>query len=417
MLLFGTNCRSVMTTPASRLLGTFANGAVRVMIGHDDWAEGARPPISQVIKECVVARSADWFPDVGPSPNVQIGELSSRPRCSLYVVRLGDGGGAPQILAKVRRAEPAPSSPSEPQLGVRPRLRTESATPDELATLEYDGLRSIFTGFGPSHPTFGVIRPLEHLSAASTILMDYVPGRTLRESFIAESRLMFAGRSARRRRPEGAWRNAGAWLRNFHDVSPQSSLPAHQSTRRDIIDQFEAYDDFLTNRLGSRAFGDIANRGAALAASVLPDELPLAVGHGDYAPRNMFVDVSGRITVFDPMPRWRVPCIEDLCRFLVGLRLLGLQLHSHGAAYSQQELERREREVISGYFAGNHAALAQVRCYQLLIMLDKWSALLDAPTSGRAWRARLRTTSVELASGYLRREARRLLDLAEPGRA
>ena len=38
----------------------------------------------------------------------------------------------------------------------------------------------------------------------------------------------------------------------------------------------------------------------------------MAVGHGDYAPRNLFVDRSGRVTVIDPMPRWVVPRVEDI---------------------------------------------------------------------------------------------------------
>lgn len=111
--------------------------------------------------------------------------------------------------------------------------------------------------------------------------------------------------------------------------------------------------------------------------------------------------------VFDPMPRWAVPCYEDLCRLLVGMRLVGLQIHTHGLAYGRPDVERREQDVIRGYHGGDQVPLAQLRCYQLLIMLDKWSALVDSDQPG--WRPRLRTTSVEIASGYLRGEARRLL--------
>lgn len=382
--------------------------AVGAVTGDDTRSENPRL-IEQVIRQRVAERAEQWFPDHGAAPSVHLRALSSRPRCLLYVVRVGDASRAPQILAKVRRGGPAGAS-DERSPG-RPRLRTDSATAAELTALEYGGLRTIYATFGASHPTFGVVRPLDHLAAESTILMDYVDASTLRQAFIAESRLMLPSKFARRRVASGgAWHHAGAWLRAFHQSAPLESLPARQSTRQDVIDQFHAYHDFLTARLGVRSVGEIATSGAALAASVLPERLPLAVGHGDYAPRNMFVDARGRLIVFDPMPRWRAPCYEDLCRFLIGLRLLGLQLHSHGAAYSQHDVERRERDVISGYYGDEDAPLEQIRCYQLLIMLDKWSALVDAPGGG--WRARLRATSLELANGYLQRQAHRLLELA-----
>jgi hypothetical protein len=51
---------------------------------------------------------------------------------------------------------------------------------------------------------------------------------------------------------------------------------------------------------------------------------------------------------------------------------------------------------------------AQLRCYELLILLDKWAALVDIP--GRGWRARVTSASVRSASGFLRSQARRLLE-------
>jgi aminoglycoside phosphotransferase (APT) family kinase protein len=136
----------------------------------------------------------------------------------------------------------------------------------------------------------------------------------------------------------------------------------------------------------------------------------MTVGHGDYAPRNAFIGGDGRIAVFDPMTRWLVPCYEDLCRFLIGIRLLGLQVHTHGAAYGRDELERREQEVIRGYFAEEQVPSAELRCYQLLILFDKWSALVEV--SNRRWPTHVRTAAVDFATHYLRVQAQRLLDLA-----
>jgi hypothetical protein len=249
------------------------------------------------------------------------------------------------------------------------------------------------------------------------ILMDYVDAGTLRQKLIADSRLVPRVRPARAGvSSAGVWRNAGSWLRAFQGSTTLPPRPTRQGTRSEIVELFRAYEEFLTSRIGARAFGDVAARGAALAGDVFPQQLPLAVGHGDYAPRNMFVGVDGRLTVFDPLPRWTVPQYEDLCRFLAGTRLLGLQVHTQGAAFSRHQLETYERDAISGYLDGTDGPMAQIRCYQLLIMLDKWSALVETATPGRDLRQRLHRSSLALANRYLLTEARRLLDLAESGR-
>ena len=155
------------------------------------------------------------------------------------------------------------------------------------------------------------------------------------------------------------------------------------------MDQFRAYQEFLAAEVGASAFAGLGDRGAELAAAVLPDFIPTAAGHGDYAPRNMFLDNGGRLTVFDPLPRFAVPAQDDLCRFLVGVRLLGLQLHTHGVAYSAADLERRESAVIAGYYADRPVPAAELRCYQAMIMLDKWSALVQP--AGRRLSTRVQT--------------------------
>jgi hypothetical protein len=331
----------------------------------------------------------------------------------MFAVYLGDPGRAPQILAKTRLAGVTAPPQGRPRPSGRPRLRAESATPSELTALEYEGLQSIMALFGTSHPTFGVVRPLDHLDEEATILMEYVDAVTLRHRLVGQSRLLPHHFSTRRRGAStNVWRDAGGWLRVFQQATPTRPRPARQSARQDIVDRLLAYGDFLAGRLGGRAVGDVAARAAQLAGSVLPERLPLAVSHGDYAPRNMFVDDRDRITVFDPLPRWEVPRYEDLCRLLVGIRMLGLQLHSHGAAFHREALERHERDAIDGYVAGDEPLLPQIRCYELLILLDKWSALVESSASGQGWRRRINETSLALSSRYVRHQAERILELS-----
>jgi hypothetical protein len=374
--------------------------------------------VERAILERAAARATQWFPGLGPSPQLTLTPLSIRPRCSLYVVALAGDHVRRAVVAKVRRGE-ADADPTggRPQ---RPRLRKTAAGVAELTALEFEGLTSIYESVPAGHPQFGAVRPLDHMPAESVLLMEHVSAPTLRDGFVAESRLGAVRRlayrgSSTRPPPQRAWLNAGAWLRSYHDLPPASqgavSQPARQATSAEVAERFSAYGAFLTERVGSRLVGRLAAGGAEAATEVLPEHLPLAVGHGDYVARNIFVDHGGRVTVFDPMPRWRVPRYEDLCRFLVGLRLSGLQVLSHGSAYGQTGLARRETLFLSGYFGEEAIPYAALRCYQLLILLDKWSALVDSAGGGNGWRAAVRERVRKSGDRYISREAGRVAAL------
>ena len=370
----------------------------------------------RAIVDRVAREAATWFPDLPPGPSVHLRPLSVRRRSSVYAVSLGEPTAVPVLVAKVRSPHSATGGgrggPS------RPTLAPHSVDEETLTEREYAGLELLASTFTGNDPRFGAIRPLAHLAEHHAILMDFATGSTMKDLVVRASRLHPARLHPTRRGdggpdPELLLPHVGAWLRRFHEAAPTAGYPARQATGRDVVGHFSALEEFLARRLGRR-FGQLAGAGSALAAEVFPSgTLPMAVGHGDFAPRNVLVDGSGRLVVFDPLMRWAVPVHEDLCRFLVGIRLLGLQLHSHGAAFSPAQLERWEELVIAGYGEDRMPA-AQLRCYQLLILLDKWSALVEPASAGGA-AARLRRVSQQVATRYPREQAQRLLDLARSG--
>jgi hypothetical protein len=371
--------------------------------------EDRMPPVEEAIRRRVQERARDWFPGTGTTTPVRLRRLVERPRAVLYAVHL-DGGARPHLLAKVRRDDRPPVERGA-TARTRPRLAAGVLSPAELSTLEYAGLRGIQDIFA-GDPRFGVVRPLDHLADHNTLLIEYVDAPTLRELVVRDGRLS-PGRW--RGPPAGtaeACRSAGAWLARFQTELPFDGRPERQATRASVVDAFAAYEEFLLPVLGRRALGDVVLRGVELAAQALPERLPLAVGHGDYAPRNMFVRADACLAVFDPLPRWVVPRYDDLSRLLVAIRMQALQVHTRGAAFSREQLDAWEEAVLVGYREEQRLSLPELRCYQLLITLDRWCALVDGPAAG--WRGRLAGTSVRRASGYLRGEAERLL-VAEPG--
>jgi hypothetical protein len=98
---------------------------------------------------------------------------------------------------------------------------------------------------------------------------------------------------------------------------------------------------------------------------------------------------------------------------LVSVRLLGVQVHTRGHAFSNTTVERLEREVMRGYAGGLPADVRELRCYELLVLFDKWSALVDAADRDRST---LRRASLDRATLYIRQQAEALLDLADAGR-
>lgn len=369
--------------------------------------------LEQAIEASVARDAATWFPDVARSPTVRLRRLNRRRRSELLAICLGDTSETPSILAKVR-LEHTDHPARDEDRSRRPSLSTgPPLTVPEMSALEYSGLQAIHARFADGDPRFGAVRPLAHLAEQNTILMEYVAADTLRQRLMTDRRAVLRGRTPRPADPDRSWRHAGAWLRAWQEAVPHSGLPARQAHRDDVVEKFHAYGEFLARRLGTSTVADLADRGAELAAGSLPEHLPIATGHGDFAPRNVFTSDEGRVTVFDPLGRWAVPAHEDLSRFLVGIRLLGLQVHSHGTAFDPATLERRETAVIEGYDTTPTTAASALRCYELLILLDKWSALVDAPGRGAA--GRLRSASVRLATPYFRDQARRLLELATTG--
>ena len=361
----------------------------------------------QAVVERVRVEAPHWFPGTPPNPDVHLHPLGARRRSRLYAVSLGDAAAPPVMVAKLRNENTAVAG--GPGRSRRPTLAAATVGEAELTECEFAALRQLETVFAGDDPRFGAVRTLAHLPAHHTILMGLAPGLPLRDLLTRWSRL----RPGRRREdpaPDAVFRAVGAWLRRFHDATPTTGHPVRQGTGEQVVAHFEALEEFLGRRLGRR-FGRLAGAGSALARQLVPSgELPLAVGHGDFAPRNVMSDRAGRIVVLDPLARWAVPEQEDLCRFLVGVQLSGLQVHTRGAAYAADTLARWQDDVIAGYY-GDGAPMAAVRCYQLLLTLDKWSALVEpAPHDGV--KATLRNVSQDAASGYVRAQAERLLVLA-----
>ena len=369
--------------------------------------------VEAAIRARLSDHAEEWFPGRRAPSDWHAQLLSTRPDAELYVFRLADSGTPGGVLAKIRSSRPdgVGSGASPGRAPARPMLTAGPLDRHEATTREFQGLTRIDAALRHADGRFRAVRPLALLPEHDAILMDFVPAPSLRDDLVRRSRLVPSRSGAPTGDTTEPWHQVGRWLRSYQEATPSDGLVRRHDARQEVIDQFLAYDDHLTQRLGSRTFGGLGRRAAELAEAVLPQSVPVAPGHHDFAPRNVLVADDGRISVIDPLWRWAVPAQEDLCRFLVGMRLLGLQVHTHGLAFDRTELERLQDRVVAGYY-GSSVPWAQLRTYEVLILLDKWAALV-ARGSGKGAQRRVLGLSLRFATGFIAGEVIRVLEAAE----
>ena len=373
----------------------------------DDAPGGVLPAVHDHARR----HAGEWFPELsGRDVRMRLLGGSTRPRCVLYRLRLGGDAVGRDVVVKVRHAVPALRKLDRGE-GRRPVLTPERSLPGiEAARREYEGLELLQTVFaGRQASRYGVLRPLAWLPEHGAIVMDHVAEPTLHRVLVSQSRV-----PRRRLLPvtsAAAWSNSGGWLRAFHDALPGPGLPTSPSSAA-LADLDASYRQVLGRDRAERALlAELHVVGGRVAAEALDAPWPLATGHGDYTMRNVFASSSGRVTVFDPLPLWRVPVHEDLARFVVGMRMVGLQPLTRGAAYSRAHLDRNETAFLEGYFGRGEVPRRAVLGWQVLLLLDRWAATVGKADRRGGVHAGLRSARVALARGAYRDEARRLLSL------
>jgi hypothetical protein len=356
-------------------------------------------------------RAGDWFsPFEGRRPVVSLVSYSVRPRCYLYRFMLTCPSARREIVAKVRHSDPqhrrADRYPNRPEL--TPHRTISDA---EAAHLEYVGLHQIAAALQGADPQrLGVLRALAELPDRSTVVMEYVDQPTLRQ-LVARPRAR-PGRRARGPLRDSVWSALGEWLSRFHTAHPGGSVPDRMTSSDDVVEQLHHSVEFVA-RTGVDVSGitGLAESATRRLHSGWPSALPSALGHGDFTAQNVFVAPEGRITIFDPLPLWRVCVFEDIARLTVGLRLLGPQAVTRGRLFSPAQLDRWESDLLRAYSGGARPLRDLLHVYQAVLLLDRWCQLLGKRPQGGPGRDSFRRARVRVATGWFDSEAVRLTRL------
>jgi hypothetical protein len=318
-----------------------------------------------------------YLPTAREAPaHVQLVRSDVRAASSLHRFIVLAGGHERIVLVKIPRSISGSEAgnESEPLVPDRPRISPVVEFQDRLS-LEYDALARIHRHFSQiDDPRFGSIQVFELLPQYRAIVMEAVDQPDLRKLVIREGR---------RRSSAGvadlhtAFGHAGAWLHSFHTIDTEKEIGELQPRRDDFIEFSRQLTEYLSRHLGQRSF--FSRVDAAVAAQShgeLPDELPLGLGHGDFAMRNILVGPAQRVTALDSLGRYRVPVFRDVGYFLANLNYSRLPALGQGAFLHPARGPALGRSFVRGYFNEETDVEGALRLYEVQSLLEKWSSVV-----------------------------------------
>ncbi|HKZ01014.1 MAG TPA: phosphotransferase [Pyrinomonadaceae bacterium] len=303
--------------------------------------------------------------------NVRLLSEVQRPQSKIYRFQLEANRKVRFLRVKVPRYHNAIEGQGQGGRDIDHRPRrfsvTDLETKFQLEFAALSNIRKYFEGFHDAR--FGTVNVLDSLADFRGSVMEEVNNPSLRTIFVRENRIQKLFTSAG---SNEAFINAGSWLRAYHSL-PLKATDRHQC-RTEFIDANIKLTDYLSRTLAeAQFFQEVASTIQTAALAVLPDSLPVGLGHGDYAMRNILVGAGSRVTVLDTLARWRTAIYEDIGYFLTNLKVAWPQVISQGLAFKESLIKQCEKAFLSGYFDVEPVPIQAVQLYEVQALLDRWS--------------------------------------------
>jgi aminoglycoside phosphotransferase (APT) family kinase protein len=357
--------------------------------------------LAQILTEVTLHIGA-WYPDRLAAADARVVVECDDCRAVNRVIRLRvtrDDAAIATLIVKAGTSTFAPTILAND----RPRLMPVTEAGPRHA-LEFQALRLIERRIAEvGDERLRAIRALEVLEGSCVLVMEAFAGQPLTRLLLRRTPRTRAGASH-----AAALANAaGAWLRVLHDTPAGDSTPVRQGTPDELIACFTELGKFFAAAAPSRHLARTIDVGCAAAACI--GVLPVAISHGDFAPRNILVDRQGRIAVIDLLARWQAPRYEDLASFLLAMRTSRVNATTGGLLFGRA-IDRLEPPFLAGYFGSDDIPLRAIRLYELFLLLDKWSSRLARRAQGAAGGLRVR-----LIDRYFESRSRHLARLLGAG--
>ena len=339
--------------------------------------------------------------------HVQLLEKQERAAAMLYRFKVSSNAKTRSVFVKAPLHSAPDSNPANQNVLTKPMLYPKTDTKDRH-WLQYTALVAIYEYFTKMNETqFGAIRALDYLPEHHAVFTEDSNDPNLRQLMLNESRWHLLWRNGRLASVFG---NVGSWLHLYHRMPKKEDVSIRHENRQDYIDAITTLTDFLGKTLGEESYlSKIASSLIQGAVVELPESLPLGLGHGDYAMRNILVGPNHRVTVLDTFAKWQTPIYEDIGYFINELRMSSPQVISQGVAFSSNQLFLYEDAFLKGYFGGSPIPHAAVKLYEALALLDRWSSLVAKSDRQIGFAKVSGPLKMNLTNRYIRKRMRNLL--------
>jgi hypothetical protein len=363
---------------------------------------------ASVFKDHIRSHAPRYYPALSSEKlGVELLSKQERPSAVLYRFKVGNKAQNRSVFVKVPlrltgNGHNSRNTYEKPQLFPK----TE---PRDMHWLHYTALKTIYDYYTSlDKEQLGAIRVLDYLPQYHAIFTEESSDPKLRDLFFRENRL---------RSPLGhgqlstAFQNVGMWLRLYQTMPKDKDVQVRHQGKNDYIEAITTITDFLAKTLKRESFfKKTASRLIEAAGEILPDSLPLGLGHGDYAMRNILVGPNSRVTVLDTFAKWRAPVYEDIGYFLTDLKMSSPQVFSYGLAFSSNQLAAYEEAFLKGYFGQSPIPYPAIRLYEALALLDKWSSrTARAYQKSNFIKRIIGRLNLRLMNGYFERSVKSLL--------
>jgi len=370
-------------------------------------------PFVDEMTDYLAGRAAEYFPDLSGAPTVvRLRRAAEREKSAVYEIDLRGNGRRRSVIVKrcgktTGQRQDAPAD-DRPRIGSSTRL--ENLWQFERATLF--AIQEHLDAVGDPH--FGAVRLLDVLPDYGAIVLERLECPTLRTLLIRTGWRRGSRASAEL---GAALRNAGGWLRAFQQIPPLEHTRPRFTRRTELLDSIGEFADDLERAGAGRLVRSIVSQTHAVARSILPEELPTGLGHGDFAPRNVLVGSGDRVFVIDTVGKWSWPVYQDLAYFLTAMKTVGPQIYSNGLLFSDAVMAAFEAEFLRGYYAEESPPLAVIRLFEIQCLLARWCSAVYRHARASGTKKLARALDLRLRARYYGRALERAvagLDEARP---
>lgn len=322
-----------------------------------DQKPGSLAVDTDVVVAAMAQHAAQWLGGDEPGTCI-VRTARHREQSTLIWARLTAGSASADVVAKIPRGADV--------TGISGRLFAPVADPLVKAEFEHRTITTVCRGFSASADArWGCADPVGYLPELGVVVVRELTSPTLDQLLRGH-----AGSSVVR--PEEALANLGSWLTVF-----QGFETPHMEPRDTVPDRLVGGVNGLIDAVRAAGRGAWLPRGIDSVVErfehgLSSGDLPIGLGHGDLAPRNVFVGPTGRVTVIDSLGRFAVPVHEDVAYLLVELTVGANRFARRGLPKSPRSVAHLRSAFLVGRGLDDDAVLG---FFEFRALLDKWRSI------------------------------------------